>query len=128
MRTVVPQPFPDPTVRDAAGFGRAVRAARTLGGIRLEDAASALGISKQTLADIEKGTGTVALGTALRVARDMGVALLVAPRAAHLEAAQQLQMARAERPRDWGGPNPDDLPPDLPGLKTPSIRKNKAAG
>lgn len=128
MRTVVPQPFPDPTLRDAEGFGRAVRAARTLGGIRLEDAASALGISKQTLADIEKGTGTVALGTALRVARELGVALLAAPRAAHLEAAQQLQLARTERPNDWGGPNPDDLPPKLPSLKAPASRKTKATG
>lgn len=124
MRTVVPTPFPDPTVRDAADFGQAVRAARTLAGIRLEDAAQALGISKQTLTDIEKGTGTVAIGTALRVARDLGVALLACPLSTQFEAARALQEARQARPKSWGGESPD---PNAPQRTAAPLRDRKVA-
>ena len=126
MRTVVPQPFPDPTVRDAEGFGKAVRAARTMSGIRLEDAASALGLSKQTLADIERGAGTVALGTAIRVARELGVALLATPISAHFDAARGLQSARQANPQAWGGQNPDDLPPAPPGASRRGAKADPA--
>lgn len=103
MRRVVPEPFPDPMVRDAVAFGQAVRAARTSAGISLEAAAAALGVSKATLGDLEGGKGTVALGTAIRVARDLGAALFVAPLTVHFDAATALQNLRSADPSPWGG-------------------------
>jgi transcriptional regulator with XRE-family HTH domain len=38
-----------------------------------------LGIAKQTLQDLERGTGTVGLAIALRVAAEFGVTLFTAP-------------------------------------------------
>lgn len=110
MRKVTAEPFPDPLVRDAIAFGQAVRAARTGAGISLEAAAEALGLSKATMGDLENGKGTVAIGTAIRVARDLGVALLVAPQAQHFEAATALQVLRSEQPQPWGGPSGEWVP------------------
>ncbi len=103
MRKVKPEPFPDPLVRDAEAFGQAVRAARTGAGISLEAAAQALAISKATLSDLEAGKGTVALGTALRVARNLGAVVFAAPLAVHFEAATALQGLRKAQPEPWGG-------------------------
>lgn len=105
MRKVVREPFPDPMVRDALAFGQAVRAARTAAGITLEAAAEALSISKATMSDLEGGKGTVALGTALRVARDLGVAFFTTPLVTHYEAASALQHLRVSDPIPWGGPS-----------------------
>lgn len=107
MRKVVIEPFPDPLIRDAAAFGQAVRAARTSAGISLEAAAEALGVSKATLGSLENGKGTVALGTALRVARDLGAAVFATPLGAHFEAATALQALRKSEPGPWGGPSAD---------------------
>lgn len=80
MKRVVPKPFPlDPVIRDSAALGQAVRAARTATELTLVEAAIALGISRQTLADLESGKPTVAVGTALRVANELGVSLFMAP-------------------------------------------------
>ncbi len=80
MRRVVPAAFPaDPLLREPAEFGAALRAARTRSGLTLVDAALSLGISKQTLHDLERGKPTVAIGTALRVAAQLGVSLFMAP-------------------------------------------------
>lgn len=103
MRKVKPEPFPAPLIRDAAAFGQAVRAARTSAGISLEAAAQALDISKATLSDLESGKGTVALGTALRVARDLGTAVFATPLTVHFEAATLLQDLRKAHPNPWGG-------------------------
>lgn len=82
MRRVVPTQFPtDPLVKDAASFGAAIRAARTAAGMTLADAATTLGISKQTLSDLEKATASVGLSIALKVARELGVAVFAAPAA-----------------------------------------------
>lgn len=82
MRRVVPTPFPsDPLLKDAATFGASIRAARTAAGMTLADAAMTLGISKQTLSDLEKATASVGLSIALKVARDLGVAVFAAPAA-----------------------------------------------
>ncbi len=103
MRKVKAEPFPDPLIRDAGAFGQAVRAARTGAGISLEAAAQALSISKATLSDLEGGKGTVALGTALRVARDLGAVVFATPLAVHFEAATVLQGLRKAHPEPWGG-------------------------
>ncbi|MDE2259738.1 MAG: helix-turn-helix transcriptional regulator [Betaproteobacteria bacterium] len=80
MRRVVPTLFPsDPLLKDAAMFGAAIRAARTGAGMTLVDAAMTLGISKQTLSNLEKASGSVGLSIALKVARELGVAVFAAP-------------------------------------------------
>jgi len=82
MRRVVATPFPeDPVVADAVAFGTAVRSARTTAGLTLADAALSLGIAKQTLSDLETGRAAVGLPLALKVARELGVVLFVAPAA-----------------------------------------------
>lgn len=82
MRRVVPTPFPsDPLLKDAAAFGAAIRAARTGAGMTLADAAMTLGIAKQTLADLEKASASVGLAMALKVARELGVAVFATPAA-----------------------------------------------
>ena len=73
---------------DPQAFGQAIRAARTAAGMSLVDAAASMGISKQTLSDLEKATGSVGLTIALRVARDMGVAVF-AVQPAQRDAARQ---------------------------------------
>ena len=79
MKRVVPTPFPaDPLVSDAAVLGAAIRSARTGAGMTIDQAAASIGISKQTLSDLETSGATVGLGIALRVARELGVALFVA--------------------------------------------------
>lgn len=80
MKRVIPTPFPlDPFVSDARVLGAAVRAARTAAGLTLEDAALSIGVAKQTLSDLEAGKESVGLGLVLRIMRDLGVALFVAP-------------------------------------------------
>jgi transcriptional regulator with XRE-family HTH domain len=80
MKNVVPRPFPsEPLLQQPAEFGAAIRSARTSAGLTLEDAAAGLGISKQTLLNLERGKGTVSLGTALDAAVQLGVALFMAP-------------------------------------------------
>lgn len=80
MKRVIPLPFPaEPSLKEPADFGAAVRAARTRAGLTLVDAALSLGITKQTLSDLERGKPTVAFGTALRVASQLGVSLFMVP-------------------------------------------------
>jgi transcriptional regulator with XRE-family HTH domain len=82
MRRVVPTPFPaDPAVVDPAAFGALIRAARTHSGISLSDAAARLGVSKQTMFDLEKATASVGLSIALRAARVLGLTMLALPSA-----------------------------------------------
>lgn len=78
-KRVVPSPFPAPFVATPEQFGAAVRAARTASGMTLEEAALALGVAKQTLQSLERGTSSVGLALALRIAQALGVAVLVAP-------------------------------------------------
>lgn len=79
MRRVIPTPFPHPMLMDAIGFGAAVRAARTASGMTLTDAALAVGVARQTLQDLETGTGTVGIGAAMNIANDLGVSLFAVP-------------------------------------------------
>lgn len=78
-KRVVPSAFPAPLVTTPEQFGAAVRAARTASGVTLEEAAVALGVAKQTLQSLERGTSSVGLALALRIAQAFGVAVLVAP-------------------------------------------------
>ena len=78
MKIVKATPFPDPSFATPFEFGQAVRAARTATAIPLVQAAMLVGVAVQTLQDLETGTGTVALSTALRVAHELGVSFFVA--------------------------------------------------
>lgn len=76
MRRVVPLPFPeDPTISSPAQLGTVLRAARTQSTLSLEDLALTLGIAKQTLQDLERGTGTVSLSIAFAALAGLGIAL-----------------------------------------------------
>jgi DNA-binding XRE family transcriptional regulator len=79
MRRVKAIPFPQPLVTDAIGFGLAVRAARTGTGMTLADAALSIGVARQTLQDLETGSGTVGIGLAMKIAHELGVSVFVVP-------------------------------------------------
>jgi len=82
MKRVVAQSFPaDPLLRTPPELGTALRAARTSAGLTLEQAALGLGVSKMTLLKLEQGAPTVAIGTALHAAAQLGVALFMVPAA-----------------------------------------------
>lgn len=69
-------------------LGLAVRAARTLGGLRIDTAASLCGVSVALLSALENGTGrAVRTDKLLQVLDNLGLALLVMPK----EDAQRLQ-------------------------------------
>jgi len=80
MKRVVPTSFPsDPFLDSPVTLGSAIRSARTQAGIRLEDAAMTIGVSLQTLVDIEAGKPGVSIGKILQVANGLGVSLFVLP-------------------------------------------------
>ncbi len=60
-------------------MGNAVRAARTAAGLTIPEAALTIGVAKQTLSDLEAGKESVSLGLVLRITRELGIALFVAP-------------------------------------------------
>lgn len=96
MKRVVPTSAPsDPWMHDPVSFGQTIRAARTASGMTLVDAASALGVSKQTLSDLEKGTGSVGLAIALRIARELGVGVFAVQPAQRETTRQSLLSAMA---------------------------------
>lgn len=91
MKRVKPTPAPtDPWIKDPIAFGQAIRAARTGAGMTLVEAAATMGVSKQTLSDLEKATGSVGLATALRIARELGVGIFAVQPAYRTTARQSL--------------------------------------
>ena len=97
MRRVVPSPPPaDPLVTDAATFGAMLRAARTKTGMTLVDAAMTLGLSKQTLGDLETAKASVGLVTALKAARELGVAIFAVPADERERVRRQIVALRKE--------------------------------
>lgn len=102
MKRVVPSSAPlDPWVQDPQSFGQAIRAARTAAGMTLVDAAAMMGVSKQTLGDLEKATGSVGLVIALHVARELGVGVF-AVQPGRREAARQALVELVPSPGDRG--------------------------
>jgi transcriptional regulator with XRE-family HTH domain len=80
MKTVQRVEFPARLqMSSAKDLGIAMRSARTGAGFTLADAAQALGISKQTLSDLELGTGTVTLALAFKALNALGVSMFVVP-------------------------------------------------
>ena len=95
MKRVTPTlPPADPLTLDPVVFGQAIRAARTAAGMTLVNAAEMMGVSKQTLSDLEKATGSVGLVIALRVARDLGVGVFTV-QPMQREAARQALLNQA---------------------------------
>jgi|GEM_PF-512143 len=89
MKRVVPKPFPpDPHIGSLEQLGQCLKAARTQAGLRLNDAALALGVAVQTLVDIEAGRPSVTLGKLMTVAQGLGVDLFALPRG-HRELARR---------------------------------------
>jgi len=78
-KKVVATNFPDPYIVDVIAFGAAVRAARTSTSMTIFEASLCLGVSKQTIQDLELGTGTVGLGLALKIAHGLGVSVFAIP-------------------------------------------------
>ena len=79
MKTIKPTAFPaNPDLATAQDLGAAVRSARTQAQLTLDQAASALGVAKQTLQNLEQGRGTVNVGFAMRAARELGLTLFIA--------------------------------------------------
>jgi len=76
MRILTPTPFPDhQTVASPEDMGKLVRAVRTAAGMTLEETALAVHVAKQTLQNLEKGTGTVSLALAFKVLTGLGIRL-----------------------------------------------------
>ena len=91
MKRVTAVAFPaNPHLESACDLGKAMRAARTQAGLRIQDAALALGMATQTLTDIESGKPTVSLGKVLDAARGLGVDLFALPRRKRDAALQRL--------------------------------------
>jgi transcriptional regulator with XRE-family HTH domain len=100
VKTVKTTPFPPPSLVTAQEFGQAVRAARTATGMPLTQAAMVVGVASQTLQDIETGTGTVALRTALKVAHELGVSFFVTPSGQKSIVARAIQSTLSTSPSD----------------------------
>lgn len=76
MRKLTPTPFPEhATIDSAEGIGKLVRAVRTAAGMTLEETALAIRVAKQTLQNLENGTGTVSLALAFKVLTGLGIRL-----------------------------------------------------
>jgi HTH-type transcriptional regulator/antitoxin HipB len=60
-------------ITSPAEFGAALREARRLRGLRLEDAAAGAGVGVRFLSELERGKPTCRLGETLRVASSLGL-------------------------------------------------------
>lgn len=80
MKKVVAIPFNEDTeIRSAKDLGDAIRAARTQSEMTLENFAIAIGLSKQTLSDIELGKTTVNIGNVMLAAKGAGICMFAFP-------------------------------------------------
>lgn len=76
MRKLSVTPLPDhSTVASPEDIGTLVRAVRTAAGMTLEEAALTIQVAKQTLQNLEKGTGTVSLALVFKVLTGLGIRL-----------------------------------------------------
>lgn len=78
-------------------MGRAIRAVRTANQMTIEDAATMLGMAKQTLQDIELGKGSPSLDRVLHVAQAFGLTLF-AVRPQNVTAVQSLLRKPSDAP------------------------------
>jgi y4mF family transcriptional regulator len=62
-------------IRSVADLGLVLRAVRKSSGVRQDDLAATVGVSKQFTADVERGKPTVQLGRVLKLLAEMGIML-----------------------------------------------------
>jgi len=67
----------DVNITSPAELGAALREARHLRGLRLEDAAAGAGVGVRFLSELERGKPTARLGETLRVASSLGLRLSI---------------------------------------------------
>lgn len=80
-RSITPTQLPEnPSVETIAEFGTFIRSMRTQLGLRIDDAASLCGVSVALLSALENGKSRdIGLSKVLRVAHQLGLAVLVIP-------------------------------------------------
>jgi y4mF family transcriptional regulator len=66
-----------PGAADARQFGELVRAQRKAQGLRQEDVASATGVGRRYIVEMENGKPTLRIGPALMIARFLGITPVV---------------------------------------------------
>jgi y4mF family transcriptional regulator len=88
-------------IRSVEDIGLVLRAVRKSSGVRQDDLAATVGVSKQFTADVERGKPTVQMGLVLRLLREMGISLSADIPDAVAPVLQQLQ---AKRHSESGGP------------------------
>lgn len=98
---------------DARRFGLMVRARRKARGLRQEDVASATGVGRRYIVDMENGKPTLRIGPALMIARFLGIV----PMVEHALSAPQDSDLPDMIPEDPSDRIPEDLPDDLPPLE-----------
>ena len=84
-------------VTSSRELGQIVRAVRKEAGVRLDDLAAIVGVSKQFTSDVEHGKPTVQLERVLRVLAELGIELSVEVPAAIEPRLQQLRKAGSPR-------------------------------
>lgn len=91
--------------RDHARFGDSIRRWRALLGLTAETVAERAGISRNTLRDIEKGTGSTSFGSVMAVLRVLNIDDAVVDAVEPLNTdlgrlnANRMLVARVSRPR-----------------------------
>ncbi len=90
---------------DARLFGEMVRTQRKAQGLRQEDVASATGVGRRYVVEMEGGKPTLRIGPALMIARFLGIVPVV------------VRAQGATPGEDLPEMIPDDLPDDLPPLE-----------
>jgi y4mF family transcriptional regulator len=98
---------------DARRFGLMVRARRKAQGLRQEDVASATGVGRRYIVDMENGKPTLRIGPALMIARLLGIV----PTVEHALSASHESDLPDIIPEDPSDRVPEDLPDDLPPLQ-----------
>lgn len=90
------------TVDSVSDIGTVLRAVRKSSGIRIDDLAGMVGVSKQFASDVENGKDTVQMGRVFRLLRELGVRVSVE---FHDSAAAELERLaqRAAQKRDADG-------------------------
>lgn len=89
-------PFPA-VLSSSADLGPLVRERRKGQQLRIDDAASLLGVSVDLMSRLENGQGTVRLDKALAVLEGLGLAVMVVPKE-HPWARQTSQLASQQAP------------------------------
>ena len=78
-RNIMPKPLPVAVLSSSAALGPVVSARRKAQALRINDAASLLGVSVDLMSRLENGQGTVRLDEAMSVLDGLGLTLLVLP-------------------------------------------------